>query len=144
MSKKQVILSNTDRANFMLAGKAALILRSRKTNTELRYFIVAPKKNRNAPKRFVYAKIDEKWYYIGTIYTNGKTKPFYHGRRSKISYGHLVVKGFSWLWYKVVRNEKQDKIDVLHIGRCGRCKRKLTDPTSLRRGLGPKCHSLSK
>ena len=43
-----------------------------------------------------------------------------------------VIKGLSVL---------PDGYSILHEGRCGRCARPLTDPESIKRGLGPECAS---
>jgi hypothetical protein len=40
----------------------------------------------------------------------------------------------------VAEDEKRlARASILHEGRCGKCNRKLTDPTSIRIGLGPVC-----
>jgi len=40
-----------------------------------------------------------------------------------------VTRGRGLAWYQ----------NFYHLGRCGHCGRKLTDPISIKRGLGPKC-----
>jgi hypothetical protein len=52
------------------------------------------------------------------------------------------VAGFRWLVGRVVAEDEKrltEQVTVFHEGRCGKCNRKLTDPTSIRIGLGPVC-----
>lgn len=144
MSRQRLIISSQDRVNFILAGKAVFNLRSKKTDVCLRYKVATPKKYPKSTKRYVYYRMDKEWLYIGIIYTLHKTKAFFNTRGAKLKHNHMAVKAFNWLWYKLIRNENHDRIDVIHSGRCGRCGRPLTDVRSIERGLGPKCHSIVK
>lgn len=144
MSRQRLIISSQDRVNFILAGKAVFNLRSKKTDISLRYKVAVPKKYPNSTKRYVYYRMDNEWAYIGIIYTLGPTKPFYNTRKAKLNHNHMAVKAFNWLWYKLIRNENHDRIDVIHSGRCGRCGRPLVDPLSIERGLGPVCRKKVK
>lgn len=49
---------------------------------------------------------------------------------------------FAYFTSRVLRDGVLPKrLEVWHAGRCGRCSRRLTDPASVTRGLGPKCAS---
>ena len=139
MARKRLIISSQDRVNFILAGKAVFNLRSKKTDTELRYKVATPKKYPNSTKRYVYYRFKDEWMYIGMIYTLASTKPFYNTRKAKFNHNHMAVKAFAWLWYKLIRNENHNRVDVIHSGKCGRCGRPLVDTRSIQRGLGPVC-----
>jgi hypothetical protein len=54
---------------------------------------------------------------------------------------HLAWRGFQWLWGQVDSKGlvPPQKAVVLTSGRCCRCSRELTDPESIRAGLGPVC-----
>lgn len=45
----------------------------------------------------------------------------------------------SFVWKLVVNGEHADLYEVLHEGRCHICNRKLTEPESIRTGIGPVC-----
>jgi len=156
MSIKQLILSSVERVNFILAGNATFTLRSKKTGEEFLYLVQTPKKYPDSTKRYVYVYMEKmnpttdpgrvgfgKWFYIGMLHTHGKMKPFAYGtRKGELPSNHIAVHAFAWLWYKLIRNENHERAEVLHIGKCGRCKRKLLDPASLKRGLGPICYAI--
>ena len=86
---------------------------------------------------------------------DGKVGQLVQAKEGSISYArHRGVKlkaesspvaGFVWLVDQLVEDTSasQRKLDeqilIYHSGRCGRCGRKLTDPESIRTGLGPVC-----
>lgn len=49
----------------------------------------------------------------------------------------------NWTLDRVVSGKDLKTVRCLHSGRCGRCGRKLLDPESLDRGLGPDCAKMS-
>lgn len=83
------------------------------------------------------------YLYVGTLKGDpGVTgKPvFAWGTKSPLPTNALCVRGFDWVWKRVARGELlPPKVEVWHEGRCGRCGRPLTDPDSIRRGIGPVC-----
>jgi hypothetical protein len=146
MSSKQIMLTREERINFILAGDAVFTLRSKKTDVEFKYRVTEKGlyKKEYAPgdRRFVYVKVNDHWEYIGTIFLNKKTLPFNNTVEATFKANHVVAKGFAWMWYKLIRNENFERAELIHIGKCGRCGRKLLDPASLKRGLGPICNSI--
>lgn len=46
----------------------------------------------------------------------------------------------AWACQVVIRGKMiPERYDIQHAGKCGRCGKKLTDPVSIERGLGPDC-----
>ena len=46
---------------------------------------------------------------------------------------------FNWVWRAISTDNVPEFVSVHHAGRCGRCGRKLTVPTSIESGFGPDC-----
>jgi hypothetical protein len=79
--------------------------------------------------------------YIGTV-INGQFK---HGRKSKINKDAQSVRVFEYVFKNLLSASLPDFIEVWHEGRCGKCGRTLTVPSSIATGLGPECvKSISK
>lgn len=76
--------------------------------------------------------------FAGTIIpTNDGFK--YHQGKGKYSFNVPSVKSVIWVLAKARKGGLPSSVEVLHIGRCGRCGRPLTDPESIKTGLGPIC-----
>lgn len=101
------------------------------------------KANDNRTCFFVYTESTKtkKLVYHGHIVSRNLT---YH-RGNKISddeYNKVAIKALGWLLNH--HNCLPNVVHVVHNGRCSRCGRKLTDPESLRTGIGPTCRKKSK
>jgi hypothetical protein len=67
------------------------------------------------------------------------------GKKSAISKDAQSVKVFEYVLNKLKTNTLPDFIEAWHEGKCGKCGRTLTVPSSILNGLGPECvKSLSK
>lgn len=88
--------------------------------------------------------------FLGTIFPPVQSRPlsggrqighdYHHGKRSKIASDATSAQAWIWLWKHVLLGRKLPKtIRVFHEGRCGRCGRTLTVPSSITTGLGPEC-----
>ena len=74
--------------------------------------------------------------------SNGFTTPtgqYIHGRKSKIEDFDQRVRAFKFALANLQLKQMPPNCEVWHEGRCGRCARKLTDPTSIASGFGPEC-----
>jgi hypothetical protein len=79
--------------------------------------------------------------YIGTV-INGQFK---HGKKSKITKDAQSLRVFEYVFKNLLSASLPDFIEVWHEGRCGKCGRTLTVPSSIATGLGPECiKSISK
>ena len=123
--------------DFILAGRARVTLVSLKTGTRFTFRVA--QKDETSPHfvALLSGPDNESSYtFLGTIF-EGTT--YRHGRRSSVSESAPSAKAFAWAWSYIVRGEMPPSCEVYHEGRCGRCGRTLTVPSSLDIGLGPEC-----
>lgn len=133
------ITNKQDIKNFLTAGRAEFTLESNntathftfkitKSDTHYRYFV----KYLNGPDAYAYAGMIKCPGELGTLlefYTTNKSP-----RKDA-----PVVRAINWFINQLDHGTKLDQVEFHHIGRCGRCGRKLTTPESIRTGLGPVC-----
>lgn len=126
---------------FALAGKSTFTVVSKASNT--RYtFKIQKGKQEDAPHfvKFLNGSDNESSYmFIGTIFNETNYR---HSFKSPIKSDATVVKTLEWVLN--VLNGRFDKskfslIEFWHEGRCGKCGRKLTVPSSIISGIGPSC-----
>ena len=139
---KGQLTSLQDISAFALAGNATITIRSTKTQTRFTFKIRVPKAQRKNPKIWFVSLLSGSdnvgdYCYMGQI----RNDAYDHGRKSRITTEAASAKAFSWFW-QAVQAQRQDLFDLLevwHEGRCGRCGRKLTVPSSVSSGFGPEC-----
>ena len=120
---------------FILAGKAIVTFLNTKTDNRFTFKIKKSKDNESL--FFVSILINtESYQYIGTLNNNN----FKFGRKSKISNESQSVRVFEYIFNKIKTNTLPDFIEIWHEGKCGRCGRALTVPSSIESGLGPECY----
>ena len=128
---------------FVQAGNATFTLLSTKTEQRFTYRVRLPE-NGNGTLFFVSlltgSDNENSYSYIGTLRAGPNGYRFEHGRKSKIAANALGVTAFAWFVGMVFQNQTiPASLEVWHEGRCGRCNRKLTVPSSIERGIGPDC-----
>lgn len=120
-------MNKTDLYTFVTGGHAEFSITNNWVPATLIY--------RVCPQGGVYThKGHDRSVYIGKI-QNGKFHRYYQN-------AHLENTGvFRWFWEILVSHDKEipAHVVVAHRGKCGRCGRKLIDPVSVERGLGPVC-----
>ena len=145
--RKHHLLKPEVRVKFMLAGKADMVVVSKKTGEEIFYRIQRPADGGNKV-RFVMTRdrpdiSGNDLVYMGFIGLNNHDDimPFLWGeRKAGVPKGDYRVRSFEWMWYKLARDiDVDEQVEIYHIGKCGRCGRKLLDPNSIEAGLGPIC-----
>lgn len=126
---------------FALAGNATLTLLSRATGTRFTYRIRQPKEDKPYFVGLLRGQDNENdFQFMGTIFKHVDMQPLYiSGRNSKIGRESQSSKAFVWFWDHVRKGELPNSLEVWHEGRCGRCGRKLTVPSSIESGMGPEC-----
>lgn len=135
---------------FMLAGVATVTLVSRVTGVRFTYKIAAPSTDtaaggrtvdREAGVRFVKVLTgsdnENDYEFLGTIFVNDGA--FRRGKKSRIGGDAPSAVAFAWAWERLDVGVMPAALEVWHEGQCGRCGRKLTDPTSIASGFGPEC-----
>lgn len=135
MPNSRIMTNAHQVAQFALAGKATLTLKSLKSEDHLTYKIRQTKGDN--PVHFVSALVrPETYHYVGMI----KDKKFTLTRKSRMTPDNVRVRAMKWFCEKVLENETMPtQLEVRHEGCCGRCGRELTHPDSIDRGIGPEC-----
>ena len=112
---------------FLLAGKATANFTSAKTGSKLTFSI---DRSKDGDVFFVTRRRALGAGFIGLI--NGTSHKFFRARRA---HDTMMSDTFAWVW----NNLDHEDLTIEHIGQCGACRRELTDPVSIARGLGPVC-----
>lgn len=136
---------------FALAGNARLTLVSERTGTRFTYRVRAKDvpagegaKQPDTTKTLFFVHLlsgqdnDSAYTFLGTIFPGDPTT-YRHGGKSPVSPSAPSAKGFAWAWSFLAKGELPPGCEVWHEGRCGRCGRALTVPSSIETGLGPIC-----
>jgi hypothetical protein len=126
---------------FLLGGNATVTLLSVKTGTRFTYKIRA---NDEGDVHFVSLLSgpdnESDYSYLGRIDAKGR---LWVGRRvpqaGDISEDAPSAMAFRWAWLRLLQDILPDTLEIWHEGRCGRCSRKLTVPSSIASGFGPEC-----
>jgi hypothetical protein len=134
------LTSASDAEAFMLAGKATITLVSVKTQARFTYRISA---SDDRTCHFVAllsgADNENDYSYLGRI----ARSMFWRGRKiprpGDVGVDAPSMNAFAWAWQRIVSGTLPDSLEVWHEGRCGRCARKLTVPSSVKQGFGPEC-----
>lgn len=127
---------------FALAGNATLTLLSLANGTRSTYKIRRPKKDGPFFVGLLRGSDNENDFdFMGSIHgaVAGSVGLYFHGNKSKIRPYAQGAYAFTWFWFHLRENKISDSIEVWHEGRCGRCGRKLTVPSSIEHGIGPEC-----
>ena len=132
-------LNNTEALKFMFAGNSTATFVNTKTDNRFTFKL---KQKKDSNLFFVSVLTSPDVYtYIGTV-INGQFK---HGRKSKINKDAQSVRVFEYVFKNLLSASLPEFIEVWHEGRCGKCGRTLTVPSSIATGLGPECvKSISK
>lgn len=124
---------------FILAGNATFTVTSLSTGTRFTFRVRQPQPTSPHFVQLLSGPDNESSYtFLGSIF-NGVN--YFHGRRSTIGPDAPSAKAFSWLWQHRTAIPL-DRVSIHHEGKCCRCGRKLTVPSSIESGIGPECASI--
>lgn len=128
---------------FILAGKSEFILHSTKTNEDFKFQIVK-KDSTNSKYKYVYflnVISGHEKIYAGHLFFNEDTRmfEFNQGKKGKVAANELNIRSLLFVLNKLIRCEHVGNLEVFHVGKCGKCGKKLTTPESILTGLGPTC-----
>ena len=136
---KAMFVSAVDARQFILAGKATITLVSKKTETRFTYRINASKDGGvNFVSLLTGSDNENSYSYFGYI---RRGVFFGGGAKAKVSKEAPGAVAFAWAWMRLSKDILPETLEVWHEGRCGRCGRKLTVPSSIASGIGPECAS---
>lgn len=145
------LIPSKDILRYMLAGKATFTVVSVETGKRFTFKvkktpgkkIVQYRKSdiQKPPFYFVGAMTgpdnELSYSYMGVINDKGA---FHTTAKSKLREGSQQFKVFEFLYkWLLVKPELTPKIEFWHSGRCGRCGKMLTVPSSIALGIGPEC-----
>lgn len=139
---QRALTTASDALAFLLAGKAIVTLRSRKTGLHFTYRIRRAKGCDTNLKPFFFVSLlagsdnVNDYEYIGTIFDR---LWYRHSPKSRIAEGSIGVKAFKWAIDHLAKATLPCTLEIWHEGRCGRCGRRLTVPESIATGIGPDC-----
>jgi len=130
-----------DALRYMLAGKATITLESLKTKKRFTYSIRASDDGKCFFVSLLAGPDNEADYrYLGRI---TGTTVFWPGRKipkpGDVSRDAPSMKAFEWTLAQLHKGRLPETLAIWHEGRCGRCHRKLTVPSSVKQGFGPEC-----
>ena len=118
----------------VLGGRAHFSIVSKKTNTHFTYRVV---KSPKYPWLYaIWAKVDKKYMYVGTW--NGRHTKFFRTAKS-IHSSWRRYQAFLWVLKYIVNKEMPPMVFIYRDERCRACGRRLTNPESIKLGIGPEC-----
>lgn len=122
---------------FILAGNATVTLVSKTTGNRFTYKVRASEDGAVHFVSLLNGPDNESQYaYFGYV----RRGVFFHGgRKAKVAETAPSARGFKWAFEQFSAGQMPASLEVWHEGRCGRCGRKLTVPSSIASGFGPEC-----
>lgn len=127
----------TDARAFMMAGNAVFTVVSKTTGARFTFKVRHPSDDAPHFVSVLTGSDNESDYtFLGTIFADGTYR---HGRKSPIGQNAPSACAFAWLWANLDNAATMTKCEIFHEGRCCRCGRRLTVPSSIEAGIGPEC-----
>jgi hypothetical protein len=124
----------------MLGGNATVTLVSLKTGTRFTFKIRA---NDTGDVHFVSLlrgpDNERDFSYLGRIANMGLFPGRRNAKPGDVGVDAPSSKAFQFAWAQLLHDRLHDQLEIWHEGRCGRCNRKLTVPSSIASGFGPEC-----
>lgn len=142
--------------DFMLAGKAEFTFElnpdfAKTKDLENHYTFTVTKHTttEETPKELYFVRLrvsndHKKGVYFGML--NAEEGKIYMTKASVYAQDALLVRlvnrAFQRLWENNLDKMDNAGFHFHHVGKCGRCGRKLTTPKSIETGLGPECEKM--
>jgi hypothetical protein len=129
--------------DFVLGGRAVFTLQSRRTGNRFTFSVRRPEDKPQGGLWFVGLLSGpdntSDFQYVGLVREGTLGQRFEHGRKSRVSPDAPSVVAIDWFLRQLAKNQLPDAVEVWHEGRCCRCARPLTVPSSVASGIGPEC-----
>jgi len=123
---------------FVKGGRAVFTLESQKTGAHYTYQIKAKENDNKTKIYFISFMTDGTTYnYMGVF--NPDNMSIRLTAKSKISADALVYKAINYFLSALAQNRIADQLIIYHANKCACCGRELTEPESVRIGIGPIC-----
>lgn len=131
-------------SRFITGGKAIFTVKSRKTGARFTFHFTRPDDEPGKP-RPIWARVltgpdnTNDYTFAGTFWPAGEG--FEYRRSSKVSLTDAApsLVALRWFMANLGDEERMAQMEVFHEGRCCRCGRRLTVPSSIEAGIGPDC-----
>lgn len=148
LNEEQNLIPKQYIRSFILGGKSEFVLLNTKTENHFTYKV---EKSENSMGKNVLASyyVRVQYEYGRMIYAGYLTVDAYNcikyfqgtkGQFSETSQSIVVL-----LWFLQRQPiDIPDNMQCMHLGKCGRCGRLLTEPESIRTGFGPTCLEIVK
>jgi hypothetical protein len=127
----------TSLKDFVLGGKAILTLESKKTGKRYTYRIRKSKDGRTWFVALLTGNNNE--YDYSYIVAMDKDLNIRLTKKSPMPLTAVPVVAIKFFMDRIKLNNIPKNLVVYHYGICAKCGRLLTDPDSIKRGIGPKC-----
>lgn len=141
-AEERAPLSHENAKRFIMAGNATATFVS-PTGTRFTYRVRVKSEgegDKRPPVHFVSVLTgsdnESDYTFLGTIFEG---KKFVHSRKSRIGTDAPSAKAFAWAFPRIMSDADLQGMKIFHESKCGKCRRKLTDPESIETGLGPIC-----
>lgn len=125
---------------FLLGGQCRCRISNTRTGNSFEYKIKATDKEKT-PYCGYYIQVKDggEFKYAGFLrVTQPLSFAFYKGAKGVYNNRDMCIQAL--LYILTHANSLPECVLVEHLGVCGRCGRKLTDETSILRGIGPECY----
>jgi hypothetical protein len=133
---KKNIIEHQKALSFIFAGNSIFTALNTKSNNRFTFKV---KKHKEENIYFVSVLTSPDVYqFIGSVKENN----YKHSNKSKISSKSQSVEVFNYILSKLKTESLPKIVEIWHNGRCGRCCRLLTVPSSISSGFGPECMKL--
>ena len=125
---------------FTLAGNATVTLVSEKTGNRFTFKVRQSKPNADGSQVHFVGVLTgsdntSNYSYLGILSQN----QFRRTAKSAIGADAPSAKAAEWAFNRILQGVLPQGLQVWHEGKCGRCGRKLTVPSSIESGIGPEC-----
>lgn len=124
---------------FILAGNAVFTLTSLASGDHYTFRVSQAKDEHGTPQERWFAEVEtgyRDFRYLGMV---DQATGVRRTKATRYSDDAGCMKALRWFLRAALGGHLPDKVEVRHEGRCGRCGRELTEPTSIDRGIGPDC-----
>jgi hypothetical protein len=130
---------------FIQGGSAIFTITSRKTGTRFTYQFSRPDADGSKP-RPIWVRVltgpdnTSDFTFAGTFWPAGDGWEYRRSAKVSLSDTAASLVAVKWFMDNIYNTEKLAALmDVHHAGRCCRCGRRLTVPSSVESGIGPDC-----
>lgn len=117
--------------HYVFGGNAIVTIVSNKTQTHFTYKLIRTGKSKDL---VVNALVGNKFRPFGKILCEKGFIYLHYASKTWIRH-----KAFLWVWRHIVNDVFPKAVFIWREDKCCVCGRRLTDPTSIKLGIGPEC-----